>query len=414
MKTNGIFKALLITALIAVVFSCEKGSPTIELIEPEIKWENPEDIVYGTALSRKELNARANTRGTYTYTPELGTVLKGGNEQELKVTFTPRYDDKYKPVTKTVVINVLKIDPVITWQQPMDMFYYINDPEPLTEKQLNATANTDGKMNYVGLVSGASVLLPGKRELQVQFVPDDTDSYNTVTKSVKVHVSESAGTVTDVDGNKYHTVQIGEQVWMAENLKTTKYNDGTEIPLSDGSFSDTPVYCWPDPEESDEITYKEEVGLMYNWHVVSTKKLCPSGWHVPSLQEWQIMTRYLFDSGYSYNSEYKADYPSVANALAATIWQMPEYYDTGKGIVGDQSEPERVNASGLSFVPSKNGLGSTSSEEFYEKFYASFWTATKAPPGNERFGYQMYNIKPWLLRIRTKPSFCFSIRCIKD
>ncbi len=100
--------------------------------------------------------------------------------------------------------------------------------------------------------------------------------------------------VTDIDGNSYKTVQIGTQVWMAENLKTTKYNNGTEIPLVTGGTEwgalTTPAYCW---YNNDAPTNKEIYGAFYNWYTINTGNLCPSGWHVPSDGEWTALTDYL-------------------------------------------------------------------------------------------------------------------------
>jgi uncharacterized protein (TIGR02145 family) len=110
--------------------------------------------------------------------------------------------------------------------------------------------------------------------------------------------------VTDIDGNVYNTVTIGTQVWMAENLKTTKYNNGTAIPnvtentawaaLTTGAYSDynnTP---------SNSTTY----GRLYNWYTVDNnavtkvasnggKNVCPTSWHVPTDAEWAILIAYL-------------------------------------------------------------------------------------------------------------------------
>ncbi len=101
-------------------------------------------------------------------------------------------------------------------------------------------------------------------------------------------------TVTDKDGNVYHTVSIGTQTWLVENLKTTKYNDGTAIPLvTDNTFWPsliTPGYCW---YKHDSATYKNTYGALYNWYVVNTGKLCPIGWHVPTDAEWTTLATYL-------------------------------------------------------------------------------------------------------------------------
>jgi uncharacterized protein (TIGR02145 family) len=98
----------------------------------------------------------------------------------------------------------------------------------------------------------------------------------------------------DADENTYTTVTIGNQVWMAENLKTTKYNDGSSVPLiidnlEWGNLS-TPGYCW---YNNDETTNKNVCGALYNWHTVNTGKLAPVGWHVPDYNEWQSLANYL-------------------------------------------------------------------------------------------------------------------------
>ncbi len=103
-------------------------------------------------------------------------------------------------------------------------------------------------------------------------------------------VTPAAGTVTDNDGNVYHTVAIGKQVWMAEDLKTTKYNDGTPIPLvTDGTAwvnLNTPGCCW---YNNDADTYKATYGALYNWYAVNTGKLAPAGWRVASDADWKTL-----------------------------------------------------------------------------------------------------------------------------
>lgn len=100
--------------------------------------------------------------------------------------------------------------------------------------------------------------------------------------------------ITDIDGNIYHTIAIGTQVWLVENLKTTKYNDGTEIPFISAPAEawyelNSPGYCWYNDQEFD----KETTGALYNWHAIDTGKLCPEGWHVPTDKEWSILAEFL-------------------------------------------------------------------------------------------------------------------------
>ncbi len=101
------------------------------------------------------------------------------------------------------------------------------------------------------------------------------------------------GSVTDIDNNVYKTVVIGNQEWMAENLRVSRYNDGTEIPkvADDDEWGEltTGAYCWYDNNSQYDIPY----GKLYNWYAVDTGILCPQGWHVPSNDDWTDMVDYL-------------------------------------------------------------------------------------------------------------------------
>jgi uncharacterized protein (TIGR02145 family) len=106
--------------------------------------------------------------------------------------------------------------------------------------------------------------------------------------------TNQSATVTDIDGNIYHTVTIGTQVWMVENLKTTKFNDGSLIPLISDSASWTnlltPGYCY---FNNDSNLFRNTYGLLYNWFAINSGKLCPSGWHVPTDSDWNILVNNL-------------------------------------------------------------------------------------------------------------------------
>jgi uncharacterized protein (TIGR02145 family) len=100
-------------------------------------------------------------------------------------------------------------------------------------------------------------------------------------------------TISDIDGNVYHLITIGTQVWLVENLKTTRYNDGAPIPLVTDSAAwsllTTPGYCW----YNNDIANKNPNGALYNWFAVNTGKLAPTGWHVPTDAEWTTLTTFL-------------------------------------------------------------------------------------------------------------------------
>ena len=96
-------------------------------------------------------------------------------------------------------------------------------------------------------------------------------------------------TATDIDGNVYNTIKIGSQVWMAENLNVTHYRNGDPIPNVSGEQWDdlvTGAYCSYDNKEDNRSTY----GLLYNWHAVDdSRNICPEGWHIPTLDEWETL-----------------------------------------------------------------------------------------------------------------------------
>lgn len=105
--------------------------------------------------------------------------------------------------------------------------------------------------------------------------------------------------VTDIDGNIYTSVIIGDQEWMVENLRTTKYSDGTLI--SNDTVIDTLSYlpsgaCFNYEHDS---KYESTYGKLYDWYAVETGKLAPKGWHVPTDAEWKVLTDYLAANGHT-------------------------------------------------------------------------------------------------------------------
>ena len=124
-------------------------------------------------------------------------------------------------------------------------------------------------------------------------------------------------TVKDIDGNGYETVTIGTQVWMAENLKTTKYGNGDSIGTTTPATLNitaekTPKYQWSyGGEESNVATY----GRLYTWYAATdSRNVCPTDWHVPTDAEWSTSTDYLTNNGYGY----KGSASEITKSMAAT------------------------------------------------------------------------------------------------
>jgi uncharacterized protein (TIGR02145 family) len=171
-------------------------------------------------------------------------------------------------------------------------------------------------------------------------------------------VGKFSDCIKDVDGNVYKTVTIGTQIWMAENLKVSKYSDGTTIPniIDNTQWKNNTTGAWS--YHNNDVANNAKYGKLYNWYAVSktsngNKNVCPSGWHVPTDGEWTVLTDYLGGGGFaggkmkevgitSWNSPnadatntslfsalpggLREDYGSYSNiGLAAYWWSSTEY-----------------------------------------------------------------------------------------
>jgi uncharacterized protein (TIGR02145 family) len=385
--------------IIVNIFSCKKDESIIKK-DPVITWTNPADIRLGTLLSATQLNATADVAGAFIYTPVNGTQLAVGANQELKADFTPTDDVHYNIASKTVKINVTaKQDPVITWKNPADITY----GTLLSATQLNATADVSGTFIYTP-ATGTKLAIGTNQELKVDFTPTDLVNYNTISKTAEINVI--ALTATDADANVYSTVTLGTQIWMAENLRTTKYNDGTDIPKvtvnNDWNNLTTGAYCW---YNNDETAFKATYGALYNGYAVNTK-LCPTGWHIPSNADWTDLENYLMDHGYNYDGTTSGN--KYAKALAtATGWT----FHTGTGTVGNTDYPEKRNATGFSAYPAGYRIGYGS---FYHGGDQTFWWSTNEASPTVLYYMSVTNNYASDAIYYSAKTTGFSVRCLKN
>jgi uncharacterized protein (TIGR02145 family) len=136
-------------------------------------------------------------------------------------------------------------------------------------------------------LTGDSLILANGTSIRIPGISNETNNKPTYGPNIN-----------DVEGNSYKTVTIGTQTWMAENLKVTKYNDGTTIPnITDNTQwqnNTTGAWSYYNNDEANNAKY----GKLYNWYAVSktsngNKNVCPTGWHVPTDAEWTVLTDYL-------------------------------------------------------------------------------------------------------------------------
>ena len=198
-------------------------------------------------------------------------------------------------------------------------------------------------------------------------------------------------TVTDGDGNVYKTVKIDTQEWLVENLKTTKYNDGTAIPLVTDKTAwaalTTPAYCL---YNNDEASNKATYGALYNWYAVQTGKLCPIGWHIPSNEEWIIMTTYL--GGESVAGD-------KLKEKGTTYWQS---------VPGSNSA---TNESGFTALP--GGQCSDYGNFAFIGVYGFWWNSNEYNSSGAWY-IRMSNGDRVVRRSDDSKNNGFSVRCIKD
>ncbi len=206
--------------------------------------------------------------------------------------------------------------------------------------------------------------------------------------------------VTDIDGNTYQTIIINGQEWMAENLRTTKYANGDPIPnVTDANqWSNLTTGAWV--HYNNDSQYENSYGKLYNWHAVDdSRNVCPTGWHVPSDNEWSTFINYL---------DPNADGGNVNNIAGGKMkntgiqyWQSPNVDATNEsGFLGLPGGARRSD-NGV-FVSIGNSCSWWSSTEYDDKEPFNAW--------HRSLGYLLGSAG----RYRSNKNFGFSIRCIKN
>jgi uncharacterized protein (TIGR02145 family) len=166
------------------------------------------------------------------------------------------------------------------------------------------------------------------------------------------------GTVTDADGNAYRTVRIGNQNWTAENLRSTKYNDGSGIGSGCQFYNNTT-----------DATAKKKWGALYTIAAVKSGKLAPTGWRVPTNADWDTLQNYLISQGYNYDGTASGN--KIAKSIAATTdWQA----SVETGAVGNDLTLN--NASGFSALPA-GWLDWEGSQFRHQQARTYWWSATQ-------------------------------------
>jgi uncharacterized protein (TIGR02145 family) len=194
------------------------------------------------------------------------------------------------------------------------------------------------------------------------------------------------GSVTDIEGNIYKTVEVGTQIWTVENLKTTTYNDGTLIDPGIGApagYTDwfaleKGAYCWYDNDPS----VNKERGAIYNWHAVATGKLCPTGWHVPAYSEWTLLITNLGGEVDAFSS--KTDNASIRWENSEINLNLKSCFNPAPGGCLD----------GWGFIPD----------------FPYWWTGTPM----DKYTFPYAYLASFYYMADEPQSYGFNVRCLKD
>ena len=206
-----------------------------------------------------------------------------------------------------------------------------------------------------------------------------------------INITNAGPTVTDVDGNVYHSIIIGTQTWTVENLRTTRYSNGdligtTTTVTPDSSLGTTPKYQWVyNGNESSATTY----GRLYTWFAATdSRNLAPTGWHVPNSREWMTLINFLGG-------------PTVAGgklkSKGESLWQWPNTHAT--------------NASGFTALPGGIWLGIS----FQIGVTANWWSVASSiyQEGTGDYfgvGYGWEGVSIWSYPMING----LSVRCVQD
>lgn len=207
----------------------------------------------------------------------------------------------------------------------------------------------------------------------------------------QIDYSGQIDSIVDIDGNVYRTIGIGSQIWMSENLKTLRLNDGTRISLikddSIWQYHDRiPATCW---YNNDSVHFSKPFGLLYNGFVVSTDLLCPTGWHVPSEGDWNTLTNFL--GGSEKAGGYLKDYCS-------NLWSDPNY----------------CYVDNIGFFALPGGRRNHFGGRFYDINDIGYWWTSSSK--NEFYAYarRIFHYETSISRSESNKRDGYSVRCIKD
>lgn len=201
-------------------------------------------------------------------------------------------------------------------------------------------------------------------------------------------VTGITGTVTDIQGNTYNTIGIGHQYWMTENIRTTKYNDNTNITkiVEDTVWvKGNSGFCW---YNNDSTSHAQTYGALYNWYAVNSGKLCPSGWHIPTNDEFSKLVDFLGNAGIA---------GGLLKETGTSDWKTP---NTGG-----------TNEFGFNALP--GGKRDNTGVFDFKSVEGNWWSSSEYSSLTASYFYLLYNYSNSFQAYVNKKNG-MSVRCVKN
>ncbi|MBC8257206.1 MAG: fibrobacter succinogenes major paralogous domain-containing protein [Candidatus Marinimicrobia bacterium] len=298
----------------------------------------------------------------------------------------------------------------------VDVYYDVDDADgdslKISIAVISNVSDTSNLFNIDSLVSGdvgRGIYSGTGKHIIWQYGTGNPNTYsNEVIIKITADDTQAATTIADYDGNSYATVQIGNQLWMAENLKTTHYNNGDEIQYVQDESSEPNV--WENLSTGaygyyeDNPSYKETYGNLYNWYAVDDERgVCPEGYHVPTDDEYKVLEMYLGMSESEANDTgSRGTNEGSKLAGGADLWYS--------GILKNNSE---FGSSGFTGLPAGYRGYDNGTYSATMGWSGSFWSSSESSSGNawsRELNYYNSNV----IRYSTNKRGGFSVRCLGD
>jgi uncharacterized protein (TIGR02145 family) len=225
----------------------------------------------------------------------------------------------------------------------------------------------------------------------------------------KIYISD--GIVSDIDDNVYKTVRIGEQWWMAENLKTSRYNKGDAIitGLNDSDWSNTSSGAYA--IQNNDIVNNNIYGKLYNWYAVTdNRQLCPKYWHVPSDADWRQMIFFIDPNPLS---DPNLGVPWLSNIAGGKLKEVGTAHWNPFNLDGSPSNTDATDIFGFTALP--GGNRSQLGPYYFLGSYGLFWSSTTYNQDPTRaWFYNLVCSGPTFYPYYFSKNFGYSVRCIRD